>query len=128
MTVIIFLRFSAGIAWSFRFASQKKKMVIANLPHLDIREWLQRLELLSYEDNFRKYFGVEEMINLNESDIRDLGVKNSAHRARMISSLVALKGELCVLLINFQRSAEIHSNFQTFIEYLKLFFNVFVKV
>lgn len=96
MTVIICLSFcfSSGIAWSFRFASQKKKMVIANLPHLDIREWLQRLELLNYEDNFRKYFGVEELINLNESDIRELGVKNSAHRARMISSLVALKGEL----------------------------------
>lgn len=86
----------SGVAWSFRFGSQrhKKTMVIANLPHLDIRDWLKRLELLDYEENFRKFFGVEEMIELGESDIRELGVKNSAHRARIVSSLVALKGEL----------------------------------
>lgn len=96
LSFFVFSSHFAGIAWSFRFGSQKaqsKKMVIANLPHLDIRDWLKRLELLDYEDNFRKYFGVEEMIALNEGDIRDLGVKNSAHRARIISSLVALKGE-----------------------------------
>lgn len=82
-----------GVAWSFRFASLKKKMVITNLPHLDIREWLQRLDLLDYEDNFRKFLGVEDLINLSESDIKELGVKHSSHRARMVSSLVALKGE-----------------------------------
>lgn len=83
-----------GVAWSFRFASlNKKKMVITNLPHLDINEWLKRLELPDYEDNFRKFFGVEDLINLSESEIKDLGVKNSSHRARMVSSLVALKGK-----------------------------------
>lgn len=73
-------------------------MVIANLPHLDIREWLQRLDLLDYEDNFRKFLGVEELINLSESDIKDLGVKNSSHRARIVSSLVALKGKKMKIL------------------------------
>lgn len=69
-------------------------MVIANdIPHLDIRDWLQRLDLLEYEDNFKKYSGVEEMMSFNESDIKDLGVKNSAHRARVVASLVALKGK-----------------------------------
>lgn len=68
-------------------------MVIANLPHLDLRDWLQRLDLLDYEDNFRKFSGVEELIDFSESDIKDLGVKNSSHRARLISSLVALKGK-----------------------------------
>lgn len=69
-------------------------MVIANdIPHLDIRDWLQRLEMLEYEDNFKKYSGVEELIKLNESDIRDLGVKNSSHRARIVASLVALNGK-----------------------------------
>lgn len=68
-------------------------MVIANLPHLDVYDWLKRLDLLDYEETFRKYDGVEDLINFSESDIKDLGVKNSAHRARMISSLVALKGE-----------------------------------
>lgn len=89
------LNFSLGINWSFRFASQRrKKMVIANdIPHLDIRDWLQRLDLLEYEDSFKKYSGVEELMSFNESDIKDLGVKNSAHRARVVASLVALKGK-----------------------------------
>lgn len=68
-------------------------MVIANVPHLDIRDWLKRLEMLDYENNFEKFAGVEDLISFSESDIKDLGVKNSAHRARMISSLVALKGK-----------------------------------
>jgi hypothetical protein len=68
-------------------------MVITNVPHLDIRDWLQRLELPEYEEHLRKFMGVEELINCNESEIKKLGVKNSAHRARMMASLVALKGE-----------------------------------
>lgn len=64
-----------------------------NLPHLDIRDWLKRLDLLEYEDNFSKFEGVEDLISFSESDIKDLGVKHSSHRARMISSLVALKGK-----------------------------------
>lgn len=68
-------------------------MVISSLPHLEIVDWLQRLELQTYEDKFKKFNGVEELINFNEREIKNLGVKNSSHRARMISSLVALKGE-----------------------------------
>jgi hypothetical protein len=70
-------------------------MVIASeIPHLDIRDWLHRLELLTeYEDNFKQFSEVKELIGLNESDIKELGVKNSAHRARMVASLVALKGK-----------------------------------
>lgn len=73
-------------------------MVIANLPHLDIKEWLQRLDLLDYEENFQRFFGVEDLINLSESDIKDLGIKNSSHRARIVSSLVALRGKKRVSL------------------------------
>lgn len=69
-------------------------MVIASeIPHLDIRDWLHRLELVEYGDNFKKYSEVKELIDFNESDIKELGVKNSAHRARMVASLVALKGK-----------------------------------
>lgn len=90
-----YLSLPLGIAWSFRFASQNKKMVIdmKNLPHLDIRDWLKRLDLLEYEDNLSKFEGVEDLINFTETDIKELGVKNSSHRARLISSLVALKGK-----------------------------------
>ena len=70
-------------------------MVIANeMPHLDIRDWLIRMELSEYENIFKDYSGVKDLLNFNESDIKELGVKNSAHRARMINSLVALKGEI----------------------------------
>lgn len=68
-------------------------VVISNEPHMEIKDWLTRLDLLEYEENFKKFVGVEELINFDESDIKQLGVKNSAHRARMVSSLVALKGE-----------------------------------
>lgn len=67
-------------------------MLIANVPHSDIHEWLQRLELTEYEDNFKKFIGVEELINYNESDIKTLGIKNSSHRSRIIASLTALRG------------------------------------
>lgn len=69
-------------------------MVIASdIPHLDIRDWLQRLDLTEYEDSFKKFSGVEDLISHNESDIKELGVKNSAHRARIMASLVALNGK-----------------------------------
>lgn len=68
-------------------------MVLANLPNLDIRTWLERLELLEYDENFKKFSAVVELINFSEIDIKDLGIKNSSHRARLISSLIALKGK-----------------------------------
>jgi hypothetical protein len=34
---------------------------------------------------------VQDLLTFTEADIKDLGVKNSAHRARVVSSLVALR-------------------------------------
>lgn len=78
-------------------------MVISSLPHLEIVDWLQRLDLETYEENFKKFNGVEELIELTERDIKSLGVKNSSHRARMISSLVAMKGKLSFEFPIFQK-------------------------
>lgn len=90
----------SGVSWSFRFTSQKRKMVISSsLPHLEIVDWLQRLDLQIYEEKFKRFSGVGELIEFSERDIKNLGVKNSSHRARMISSLVALKGERFFLWI-----------------------------
>ena len=36
-------------------------------------------------------FVVQDLLTFTEADIKDLGVKNSAHRARVVSSLVALR-------------------------------------
>lgn len=63
-----------------------------NGPHLPVKLWLEKLELLDkYESVFKEYTGVEDLLDLDEREIKKMGVKNSAHRARIISSLMALK-------------------------------------
>lgn len=59
--------------------------------HLAIPDWLKRLELDQYATTFEQFNGVEELIHFCEPDLHKLGVKNAAHRARMASSLVALR-------------------------------------
>jgi hypothetical protein len=36
-------------------------------------------------------YAIQDLLTFTEADIKDLGVKNSAHRARVVSSLVALR-------------------------------------
>ncbi|GLH04785.1 Uncharacterized protein GBIM_10414 [Gryllus bimaculatus] len=62
-------------------------------PHLDVRQWLAVLDLQQYAPNFERFTGVEELLSFSEEDIRSLGVRNSAHRARVVSSLVALRSK-----------------------------------
>ncbi|GJQ82778.1 hypothetical protein Trydic_g13481 [Trypoxylus dichotomus] len=59
--------------------------------HIDIKEWLADLELDHYAAVFAKFEGVEDIIEFSERDIKELGVKISSHRARIVSSLTALK-------------------------------------
>jgi len=72
-------------------------MLMAN-GTLDIHDWLQRLNLSDYEDNFKSFEAVEELINYKEGDFKQLGIKNSSHRSRIIASLSALKGRYMVCL------------------------------
>ncbi|KAK6616909.1 hypothetical protein RUM43_014879 [Polyplax serrata] len=60
-------------------------------PHMEISQWLKALDLIQYDSKFEQFSGVEELLNISEGKIKELGVKNSAHRARMISSLLVLK-------------------------------------
>lgn len=60
-------------------------------PHLDIDVWLQNLDLPQYSLLFCKYTGVEEILWMSERDVKDLGVRNGAHRAILVSSLIVLK-------------------------------------
>uniref|UniRef100_A0A8W7PJF2 SAM domain-containing protein n=1 Tax=Anopheles coluzzii TaxID=1518534 RepID=A0A8W7PJF2_ANOCL len=92
-------RRSQSISWSYKFgtASRRKKhaaLVITSLPHMELGEWLKRLDLAEYGDKFRSFNGVEELLFLSESDIKKLGIRNNAHRARIVSSLVALREKL----------------------------------
>ncbi|XP_067001303.1 breast cancer anti-estrogen resistance protein 3 homolog isoform X2 [Anabrus simplex] len=68
-------------------------MPLPSRPHLDVRQWLNILELGQYAAIFEKFEGVEDLLSFSEEDIKDLGVKNSAHRARIVSSLVALRSK-----------------------------------
>ncbi|XP_024082121.1 uncharacterized protein LOC112126716 [Cimex lectularius] len=86
-----------SIFWSFRFAVPRRKMPppgpqISNpQPHMDISKWLDILELKQYHHIFDTYKGVEDLLQFSEAEIKELGVKNAAHRARIVTSLVALK-------------------------------------
>ncbi|XP_031617097.1 breast cancer anti-estrogen resistance protein 3 homolog isoform X2 [Contarinia nasturtii] len=84
------------MAWSFRFSTLSKKqmdpiMVLPRHPHLEISTWLEMLELPQYNESFKKFIGVEELMYFCEADIKQLGVRISAHRARIVSSLVAFR-------------------------------------
>lgn len=86
----------SGIAWSFKLGTirGRKKMapiIVAQAPHLDIPSWLNVLDLPQYLKTFERFTGVEELMYFCEADIKQLGVKNSAHRARIVTSLVALR-------------------------------------
>ncbi|XP_041368185.1 SH2 domain-containing protein 3C-like [Gigantopelta aegis] len=59
--------------------------------HISVATWLEALGLLEYLPLFRAYGGVEELLNIHEAEVRQLGVKNSAHRAKIISSLRILR-------------------------------------
>lgn len=89
-------------------------IMVSTQQHLDIKAWLIVLDLQQYEGNnihlcasglqqfllcvlfhrtesFSKFLGVEELMYFDEADIKQLGIRNSAHRARIVSSLVALR-------------------------------------
>ncbi|XP_055295653.1 breast cancer anti-estrogen resistance protein 3 homolog isoform X3 [Sitodiplosis mosellana] len=89
-------RRSQSMAWNFRFSTLSKKemgpiMVLPRHPHFEISAWLEMLDLPQYNKSFSKFIGVEELIYFCEADIKQLGVRNSAHRARIVSSLVAFR-------------------------------------
>ncbi|XP_026469922.1 breast cancer anti-estrogen resistance protein 3 homolog [Ctenocephalides felis] len=49
---------------------------------------------MQYDKVFDDVKGVEDLLNHSEADLTELGIKNSAHRAAMASSLVILKAKL----------------------------------
>ncbi|CAG2220342.1 unnamed protein product [Mytilus edulis] len=68
----------------------ERQQVMAH-KHIAIPTWLEALGLSEYNGLFHLYNGVEDLIYLGESDIKDLGLKNGAHRAKIVSSLRLLK-------------------------------------
>ncbi|XP_018575395.1 uncharacterized protein LOC108914152 [Anoplophora glabripennis] len=71
----------------------KQNGVVAAAKHKDIAVWLRELDLEEYQEAFKKFQGVEDLLEFSETDIKDLGVKKSSHRARIISSLTCLRAK-----------------------------------
>ncbi|XP_014777821.1 breast cancer anti-estrogen resistance protein 3 homolog isoform X1 [Octopus bimaculoides] len=67
----------------------KNKVMVGK--HLDIHSWLEILSLQEYLPVFKDYASVEDLLLLNEADLRDLGVKDCTHRTKIVSSLCYLR-------------------------------------
>ncbi|CAH2015161.1 unnamed protein product [Acanthoscelides obtectus] len=61
--------------------------------HKDIDVWLRDLELEEYKAAFEKFSGVEELLELSEREVKELGVKKASHRARIVTSLTCLRAK-----------------------------------
>ncbi|KAL4218805.1 SH3/SH2 adaptor [Mactra antiquata] len=59
--------------------------------HIAIETWLDTLGMMQYVECFTQYKGVENLLYVSEADIKDMGIKNPAHRAKVISSLRILR-------------------------------------
>ncbi|KAK9888365.1 hypothetical protein WA026_000618 [Henosepilachna vigintioctopunctata] len=65
----------------------------ATTKSMDITKWLHNLDLEEYKENFAKFNGVEDILDLSEMDIKNLGVKISSHRALIVHSLTVLRAK-----------------------------------
>ncbi|XP_074027114.1 breast cancer anti-estrogen resistance protein 3 homolog isoform X2 [Leptinotarsa decemlineata] len=74
-------------------ARANKENELSNKKHKDISKWLREMELEEYQEKFQKFQGVEDLLEFSEQDIKELGVKKSSHRARIISSLTCLRAK-----------------------------------
>lgn len=65
---------------------KKKKTEMEKMNWKQTNWWIKL-----FTESFIKFIGVEELIYLNECDVENLGVRDSAHRAQIISSLKAVR-------------------------------------
>lgn len=77
--------------WGGGYGIVLERQQVMATKHIPIDTWLEALGMKEYEEIFRDFHGVEDLLNLTEADVRKLGLKNSAHRAKIISSLRILK-------------------------------------
>ncbi|XP_048774300.1 breast cancer anti-estrogen resistance protein 3 homolog isoform X3 [Ostrea edulis] len=77
--------------WGGGYGIVLERQQVMAQKHIPIDTWLEALGMKEYEEIFTGFNGVEDLLNLTEADVRDLGLKNSAHRAKIVSSLRILK-------------------------------------
>uniref|UniRef100_UPI00398E7E59 breast cancer anti-estrogen resistance protein 3 isoform X2 n=1 Tax=Pristiophorus japonicus TaxID=55135 RepID=UPI00398E7E59 len=62
------------------------------MKHLPICKWLAQLGLPEYFPLFdEEYDGVEDLLHLTESNLRQLGIQNQTHRTHIVSSIFQLQ-------------------------------------
>ncbi|KAL1512940.1 hypothetical protein ABEB36_002439 [Hypothenemus hampei] len=76
-----------------RLAKDNGISIIPKPKHKDINQWLKDLELEQYVGLFEGYQGVEDILELSETDLKKLGIKKSSDRAAIISSLTLLRAK-----------------------------------
>ncbi|XP_063848304.1 breast cancer anti-estrogen resistance protein 3 homolog isoform X7 [Scylla paramamosain] len=74
-----------------RGASLRRMSWLPRRPHLECKAWLSSLDLRQYAECFAKFDGVEDVLYYDEAAVKALGVRNSAHRVKIMSSLQGLK-------------------------------------
>ncbi|XP_075151360.1 breast cancer anti-estrogen resistance protein 3 homolog isoform X2 [Haematobia irritans] len=87
----------ASIYWSFRYSSMRRSkdaqtMTVFN-SKMPISEWLDLLDLAEYETIFQKYPCVEDLLDLDDAALKEMGVQNMEHRSKMLSSLVRVQAK-----------------------------------
>ncbi|XP_023291492.2 breast cancer anti-estrogen resistance protein 3 homolog isoform X1 [Lucilia cuprina] len=85
-----------SIYWNFRYSTMRRKdantMMVFN-SKISIKEWLEFLDLQQYESNFSMYNCVEDILDLDDADLRLKGVRDPEHRSKMLSSLVRVQAK-----------------------------------
>uniref|UniRef100_A0A1I8M4R1 Breast cancer anti-estrogen resistance protein 3 homolog n=1 Tax=Musca domestica TaxID=7370 RepID=A0A1I8M4R1_MUSDO len=83
--------------WSFRYSSTRrsrdaKSMTVFN-SKMAILEWLDLLDLREYENIFRMYSSVDDLLDLDDAKLKEMGVRRTEHRSKMLSSLVRVQAK-----------------------------------
>ncbi|XP_055897909.1 SH2 domain-containing protein 3C-like isoform X2 [Biomphalaria glabrata] len=76
--------------WQVLDSDYRRKKKMAGR-HIAISTWLEALSMPEYLPLFHQYGGVEDLIYATESEIKDLGIRIGAHRAKILSSLRILR-------------------------------------
>ncbi|XP_061390129.1 uncharacterized protein LOC133325373 [Musca vetustissima] len=83
--------------WSFRYSSTRrnrdaKTMTVFN-SKMPISEWLDLLDLREYENIFQAYSCVDDLMDLDDAELKEMGVRSGEHRSKMLSSLVRVQAK-----------------------------------
>ncbi|XP_039951280.1 breast cancer anti-estrogen resistance protein 3 homolog isoform X1 [Bactrocera tryoni] len=95
-----------SMSWNFRYPLMKRRDQTATIVYnmkMSIADWLDLLGLQQYETNFQMYNTVEDILDLTDCGLRHRGIRQSSHRAKMLSSLMGVQAK-CRQSLNIEAS------------------------